>query len=357
MKRSRNRLSKQRGLSAWRLFVYSLGIVAASGAWGSAFGQFGLQVNIDPPSPLDTEQVAVVVSGSLPDTCFWYGGGFGRWIDEIEYRIDLNIGFDGSQPCLTVLVPFQQSFDLGALSSGHYRIKVVAFEPETGSFESVETTFHVWSEPAETIVVELPEAAGFYPLLSEHNGEIDLGFSLFEIHVVSIRWAGSIATGAWSCFGGHPVGAGADFRAAFHPEASCWASHVEDSQIIGAQIPFDSTDSLSCHSGDTFELLLDGVATLHVSLQPFLGPPECGYVPPHPSGLLNSVTLAIAARRMHDFNGNARVNLDDAAEFPDCMSGPDGDLDFADCRIFDSDSDNDVDMTDCAAFQRAFTGP
>ena len=60
---------------------------------------------------------------------------------------------------------------------------------------------------------------------------------------------------------------------------------------------------------------------------------------------------------MHDYDGDARVNLDDAAEFPDCMSGPDGDPGFAECRVFDSDRDNDVDMGDAAAFQRAFTGP
>jgi hypothetical protein len=60
---------------------------------------------------------------------------------------------------------------------------------------------------------------------------------------------------------------------------------------------------------------------------------------------------------MHDFNGDARVNLDDATEFADCMCGPDRDLGSGECRVFDSDRDNGVDMADAAAFQRAFTGP
>ena len=205
--------------------------------------------------------------------------------------------------------------------------------------------------------LEMPELTGLYPLLTGRNGEIALGFSLFEIHCVTIRWAGSITTGAWSCFGGQPVGAGAEFLASFNPEAFCLASHVEDSQIIGAWIPFDRTDPFRCHFGDTFALLLDGVATLRVSLQACVGLPECGCVSPYPSGLLNSVRLVIAAQRMHDFNGDARVNLNDATEFADCVSGPDGDLGFAECRVFDSDRDNDVDMADAAAFQRAFTGP
>ncbi len=209
---------------------------------------------------------------------------------------------------------------------------------------------------AELIVVETPELTGAYSLSTGRNGEIALGFSLFEIHCVAIRWGGSITTGAWTCFGA-PVGAGAEFSASFLPEAFCLAWHAEDSQIIGAQIPFDSADSFSCHFGDTFALLLDGVATLRVSLQACVGVPECGCVPPYPSGLLNSVRLVIAAQRMHDFNGDGHVGLNDATEFADCMSGPDRDLGSGECPVFDSDRDNDVDMGDVAAFQRAFTGP
>ncbi len=48
--------------------------------------------------------------------------------------------------------------------------------------------------------------------------------------------------------------------------------------------------------------------------------------------------------------------LNDAAEFVECMDGPDGGLGLG-CLVFDGDGDDDVDLTDAAAFQRAFTGP
>lgn len=229
--------------------------------------------------------------------------------------------------------------------------------PCTDDSSSADGCVHTPVGGAELIVLELPELTGFYSVSTERDDEISLGFSLSEIYCVSIRWAGSITTGAWSCVGEQPVGARVQFLALFLPEVSCLATHVETSQIIGAWIPFDSTDSFRCLFGDTIALLSDGVATLGVGLDLCAGIDECRCVPPYSSGQLNSVTLTIAARRMHDFNGDTRVNLDDMTEFVACLNASGGDPGFAECHVFDSDRDTDVDLADAAAFQRAFTGP
>ena len=74
-----------------------------------------------------------------------------------------------------------------------------------------------------------------------------------------------------------------------------------------------------------------------------------------PIGMLNSVSLVIAAHRMHDFDADGAVDLDDMNAFDSCMGGPEDQLAIG-CEVFDSDRDVDVDLADFAAFQVAFIG-
>ena len=59
-----------------------------------------------------------------------------------------------------------------------------------------------------------------------------------------------------------------------------------------------------------------------------------------------------------DYDNDGDADLDDYAEFPDCMSGPDpGVLPDQVCRsAFDSDADDDVDLKDFAVFTESFVG-
>lgn len=211
------------------------------------------------------------------------------------------------------------------------------------------------AEGSELIVVEMTGLVGEYPLGASREATLTLGFSLFEINGVSIRWAGSITTGASICSNGSLGGVGADFFVSFVPEVLCFASHAESLDVVGTSIPFDDTDSVICYSDRTFGSLMDGVSTLHLALQGFFFIPECGYTLPFPSGILDSVLLMITARRMHDFDHDGRVTLSDAGAFADCVIGPNGALGL-DCPIFDQDRNVHVDLLDVAAFQRAFTG-
>ena len=53
-----------------------------------------------------------------------------------------------------------------------------------------------------------------------------------------------------------------------------------------------------------------------------------------------------------DWDDNATVNLDDYDHWPECMTGPDGEL-LENCGPFDFGRDLDVDLEDFAGFQRA----
>ncbi len=57
-----------------------------------------------------------------------------------------------------------------------------------------------------------------------------------------------------------------------------------------------------------------------------------------------------------DHDGDGDVDGDDFAEFPACMTGPDGNPLPPGCSVFDFDTDEDVDLTDFAQFQTVFTG-
>jgi hypothetical protein len=57
-----------------------------------------------------------------------------------------------------------------------------------------------------------------------------------------------------------------------------------------------------------------------------------------------------------DHDGDGDVDGDDFAEFPECMTGPDGSPLPPGCSVFDFDTDEDVDLPDFALFQTAFTG-
>ncbi len=60
-----------------------------------------------------------------------------------------------------------------------------------------------------------------------------------------------------------------------------------------------------------------------------------------------------------DYNCDGDVDLDDFAEFPDCMEGPNVTPTPAqECLdAFDLDFDEDVDLHDFAIMQQSFTGP
>ncbi len=69
------------------------------------------------------------------------------------------------------------------------------------------------------------------------------------------------------------------------------------------------------------------------------------------------VHLYPGVRAPGDFDGDGNVDLDDYAEFPDCLSGPWQGASFTepaqDCLdAFDFDTDTDVDLKDCAEFQK-----
>lgn len=71
---------------------------------------------------------------------------------------------------------------------------------------------------------------------------------------------------------------------------------------------------------------------------------------------LNAARLiadTFAAPLKGDFDGDQDVDLDDYAEFPGCMEGPDV-TPFYPCLIFDFDGDRDVDLKDADGFLRAF---
>ncbi len=57
-----------------------------------------------------------------------------------------------------------------------------------------------------------------------------------------------------------------------------------------------------------------------------------------------------------DHDGDGDVDGDDFAEFPACMTGPNGSPLPPGCSVFDFDTDEDVDLTDFAQFQTVFTG-
>jgi formylglycine-generating enzyme required for sulfatase activity len=54
-----------------------------------------------------------------------------------------------------------------------------------------------------------------------------------------------------------------------------------------------------------------------------------------------------------DFDGDGDVDLDDYAEFPGCLNGPEGGL-HPDREPFDFNGDDDIDLADFTAFQRVF---
>jgi hypothetical protein len=199
------------------------------------------------------------------------------------------------------------------------------------------------------VVVEMPELTGGY-LFNTREAEVSFGFSLFEIGCVAMEWAGGIHTSTVDCGGGNLQGFGGALEASFVGQPLPSATYSEFLGEPSWWIPFDRMDAFA---GGTFDFLLDGNAKVHVLFDQVIQ--ECFVVEPA-SAVLDSVGLIIAARRMHDFDGDGQVELDDAAEFVECIDGPNGGLGFG-CPVFDGDGDEDVDLTDAAAFQRAFTGP
>ena len=54
-----------------------------------------------------------------------------------------------------------------------------------------------------------------------------------------------------------------------------------------------------------------------------------------------------------DYDGGLVVAIDDFAEFPTCVLGPESGVGPG-CRVFDFDDDSDIDLNDFAAFQEVF---
>lgn len=69
-----------------------------------------------------------------------------------------------------------------------------------------------------------------------------------------------------------------------------------------------------------------------------------------------SATLTVNSPGLGDNDLDCDTDLSDFAQFPACMTGPDGGL-LPDCELFDLDGDGDVDARDGWLFQAAFTGP
>jgi hypothetical protein len=75
------------------------------------------------------------------------------------------------------------------------------------------------------------------------------------------------------------------------------------------------------------------------------------------AGQSGTITLLVRDSALPgDFDGDGDVDLEDYAEFPACMSGPDLDPGPEGCDAFDFEFDLDVDLLDFASFQAAFTG-
>lgn len=203
----------------------------------------------------------------------------------------------------------------------------------------------------ERIVVEIPELVGVYDWVTQHDAEVSLGFSLFDIGCVAIQWSGWINTGTFDC-NGTLEGLGGQFVATFIPESFAEASFEELDEHANFTISFERTDPVHLETGGTFDFLLDGSADIRVSFPPYFQ--KCLIVY-SPIGMLSSLSLVMAAHRMHDFDADGAVELDDMNGFHSCMGGPDDQLTTG-CEIFDSDRDTDVDLADFATFQVAFTG-
>ncbi len=206
------------------------------------------------------------------------------------------------------------------------------------------------SMTGETFEVDLPELTGIYRWGAERQTEIGLGFSLFEIESVRLHWAGAINTGMVDCWGLVTQGFGGIFYAQFAKSGAYVSRQIIDS-CLDCWIPFDSTPSFSLPPDETSDSLLDGAATLQVSF-PYIFQ-EC-WMLIEPRGRLDSVTLVIEARRMHDFDADGVVNLNDLPPFEGCLSGPHSGV-TSECQIFDADRDDHVDLIDMADFQICFT--
>ncbi len=71
-----------------------------------------------------------------------------------------------------------------------------------------------------------------------------------------------------------------------------------------------------------------------------------------PSCILRHAIRAIAG----DWDDDADVDVDDFAQSPFCLQGPDIDVSGEFCYFFDFDFDSDADLVDFASFQEEFTG-
>jgi hypothetical protein len=252
-------------------------------------------------------------------------------------------------PCHLTISDWAITEFVGPLAPGTYDVVVTLYEDSTPVYDPATVcSFEVSEIRNETVVVDLPVLVGPYPWGAENTAQVDLGFSLFEIEAIALHWVGWIRIGLIEC-SGRDFGLGGGFAASF---AGVWAYHDVFGGYPWSHVPFDIADHFDLASDDRLEGFLDGRAELRVSFPHFFH--ECRLIT-WPSGQLDSVRLVVAARRMHDFDGDGDADLDDGSDLVDCLGGPARSLGVG-CELFDAERDLDVDLIDVGSFQREFTG-
>jgi len=99
---------------------------------------------------------------------------------------------------------------------------------------------------------------------------------------------------------------------------------------------------------------------LHFGLGTEAGPVDLDIV--WPDGTTETIEnvavdqVVVVEFRDGDYDKDGDVDLDDYAEFPDCMTGAENGPIVSGCEAFDFDFDDDVDLLDFAEFQVGLVG-
>lgn len=208
------------------------------------------------------------------------------------------------------------------------------------------------NDGTEIVVVDLTNLVGTYGFWEStiREAEIDLDFTPFKVECMNIEWSGVVQLSKVDCTGTpDKYGYGGSLQASFNVNSYRWYIFGVDKGEALTNVPFHQTDVIT---GERLDFLVDQNTKIHVVFRPVLQ--KCAVIS-QPGAVLDSVNLTLAIHRMHDYNRDAKVDLDDATIFSDCFIGPDHSY-KSNCQYFDSDRDMDVDLFDAASFQREFTG-